>query len=105
MDDDLERMVEDIRRTIKAVERAHKRAQALQEAPSTEQLHAYRNEIRVLLEELKKADYIVRHEVEVLAEDVVDLVHQALSGHKAAYRHSPPPTSAQGETPRPKQHP
>ncbi len=36
MDDDLERMVEDIRRTIEAVERAHKRAQALQEAPSTE---------------------------------------------------------------------
>ena len=89
MNSEWEQMAEDIRRSLEAVARAHKRGQALQKTPNHHNLRAYQQELQALIKELQALDYLVHHEIEVAVEDLGDLLNKALTGQKAPYRHSP----------------
>ncbi len=86
-------MAENIRRALRAVERAHEEGQNLQREASEESLRRYQRELQRLLKELQAIDRFIHNEVEVAVEDISELVHRAIEGHPSplAYRHTPKP--------------
>ncbi len=89
MNADLQQMLEDIRRSLEAVERAHAHGEALQQEPSKERLQAYQRELQALVKELKALDHIVHHEIEMLADEIVDALHHSIMGTKAPFHYHP----------------
>lgn len=91
MRDEIDHMVEDIKRALRAVEEVHNHGQTLKEEPSEESVRKYREALRTLQEELGSLEYIFSHQAETLYEDIADLLAEILEGEPAPYRHSPPP--------------
>lgn len=89
MDIDLQQMLEDIQHTMRMLEKAHRQGEALQNEPNKENLQAYQAELQALLKELKALDHIVHHEIEMVADEIVDALHKSLTNQKAPFHYHP----------------
>ena len=95
MEHELEKMVEDIKRALEAVEKTHSHGQSLKKEPSGENIRKYRESLQKLVEELGSLEYIFTHQAEELYEDISDLLFEMLEGEPAPYRKITPPDTGE----------
>ncbi len=86
---DWERMTEEIRRAMEAVDAAHKASEALQSNANGETLDAFHQEIQRLQAELKSLDWLLKHPGSVQMDELALQVREWLEGKREGYRRSP----------------
>lgn len=86
---DWERMTEEIRRAMEAVDSAQKASEALQSNANGETLDAFHREVRRLQEELKSLDWVLKHPGSIQMDELALQVREWLEGKHEGYRRAP----------------